>query len=343
MNRKNNGKKRKIRVSTIIFIILDCLAIAGFVITYGPWDTLRNLYVNTAMNTMDHQYLARIFYSEERINEIMNSNYFVTINEDVDLDDIVIDTSEKNTYKDEYEKELLTRDEGNNLYKLINLKVGNANAYLVAIYEPTKVQLIAKEKLGTEHGERIITMCERYGGIVCINGGGFVDYGYGSGIPIGYVIEDGIITWSDGDVNTFRSDLIGITKDGKLKLMSNATGQEALDAGVMDAMTFGPFLIVNGKSLEIHGDPWGRSPRVAIAQRQDGVMMFLVIDGENYINGASLQDVIDTLLKYGAYNAANLDGGTSSTLIIDNKLINNPPKAKATNGRYVITGWGLIP
>lgn len=343
MNKKKIKTRKKITTWNIIFIVLDVLALMGFFVTYGPWDGLRNLYVNTAMNTMDHKYLARIFYSEDRINEIMNSSYFVTIDEDVDLDDIVIDTSEKDTYKDEYEKELLTRDEGNNLYKLINLKVGNANAYLVAIYEPSKVQLIAKEKLGTKSGERIITMCERYGGVVCINGGGFVDYGYGSGIPIGYVIEDGVITWSDGDVNTFKSDLIGMTKDGKLKLMSQATGKEALDAGVMDAMTFGPFLIVNGKSLEIHGDPWGRSPRVAIAQRQDGVMMFLVIDGENYINGASLQDVVDTLLKYGAYNAANLDGGTSSTLIIDNKLINNPPKAKATNGRYVITGWGLIP
>jgi len=343
MKMSKNIKKRKINISTIVFIVLDCLALLCFVLVYGPWDMLRNLYVNTAMNTMDHKYLAEVFYSKETIDKIMNSNYFVSLEEDVNLNNIVIDTSEKDTYKDEYEKELLTREEGNNLYKLINLKVGNANAYLIAIYEPEKVQLIAKEKLGTENGERIITMCERYGGVVCINGGGFVDYGYGSGIPIGYVIEDGVITWSDGDINTYRDNLIGMTKDGKLKLMSNATGQEALDAGVMDAMTFGPFLIVNGKSLEIHGDPWGRSPRVAIAQRQDGVMMFLVIDGENYINGASLQDVVDTLLKYGAYNAANLDGGTSSTLIINNKLINNPPKAKATNGRYVITGWGLIP
>ena len=335
--------KKKLNKSTIVFIILDLLAISCFVLVYGPWDKLRNLYVNTAMNTMDHKYLAKVFYSDEVINEIMNSSYFITIDEEVNLDNIVIDTAEKDSYKDEYEKELLTREEGNNLYKLINLKVGNANAYLIAIYEPEKVQLIAKEKFGTSSGERIITMCERYGGIVCINGGGFVDYGYGSGIPIGYVIEDGNITWSDGDINTYRDNLIGMTKDGKLTLLSNTTGQEALDAGVVDAMTFGPFLIVNGKNLEIHGDPWGRSPRVSIAQRKDGVMMFLVIDGENYINGASLQDVIDTLVKYGAYNAANLDGGTSSTLIINNKLVNNPPKAKATNGRYVVTGWGLIP
>ena len=337
------NKKRKIKKSTIMFAILDLLAIGGFVITYGPYDYLRNLYVNTAMNTMDHQYLAKVFYSDETINEIMSNNYFVSLNDDVNLDDIVIDTSEKKTFKDEYEKELLTREDGNSLYKLINLKVGSADGYLVAIYDPTKVQLIAKEQLGTEHGERIITMCERYGGVVCINGGGFVDYGYGSGIPMGYVIEDGTITWSDGDVNTTRGNIIGMTAEGKLKLMSDATGSEALEAGIVDGLEFGPFLIVNGKPLEIVGDPWGRSPRVAIAQRQDGVMMFLVVDGENYINGASLQDIVDTLLRYGAYNAANLDGGTSATLIIDDTLINNPPKAKSTNGRYVITGLGLVP
>lgn len=339
MERKK--KKSKIKKATIIFIILDLLAISGFVITYGPWDYLRNLYVNTAMNTMDHKYLARIFYSEEKISKIMDNNYFVTIDEDVNLDDIVIDTSIKTTFKDEYEEELLTRNE-DDLYKLINLKVGNANAYLVAIYDPTKIHVISKEKLGTEHGERIITMCERYGGSVCINGGGFVDYGYGSGIPTGVVIENGEIKWSDGDVSETRDNIIGMTKDGKLKLMSNATANEALDAGVTDGLVFGPFLIVNGTPLEIVGDPWGRSPRVAIAQRKDGIMMFLVIDGENYINGASLSDVVETLQKYGAYNAANLDGGTSSTLIINNKLINNPPKAKTTNGRYVVTGWGLI-
>ena len=187
-------------------------------------------------------------------------------------------------------------------------------------------------------------MCERYGGVVCINGGGFVDYGYGSGIPIGYVIEDGEITWSDGDPATTRSQIIGLTEEGKLKLMNNATGEEALAAGVTEGLQFGPFLIVNGKSMEIVGDPWGKAPRVVIAQRKDGIILFLVVDGENYINGASLGDLVDTLEKYGAYNAANLDGGQSSTLIINNELYNNPPAAaKSTNGRYVITGFGLIP
>ena len=341
MRRKRKNKKKKIMKRTIFFAICDILALICFFIMYGPIDTFRNKFVSTAMNTMTHQWMAKVFFSEEKINKIMSNNYFITINEDANLDDIVIDTKEKNTYKDEYDKQILTRDPGNDLYKVIDLKVGNSNAYLVAIYDPTKVRLISTKKFNIGgYGERIITMCERYGGKVCINGGGFVDNGLGSDIPLGYVIQDGKITWGDRE----RSNIIGMTKEGKLKLMSNTTGEEALKAGIIDALSFDPFLIVNGKELEIVGDPWGSSPRMAIAQRKDGIIMFLAVDGENYIDGATLKDIIDILKKYKAYNAANLDGGTSSSLVIEGKLYNKPPAAAArTGGRYVVTGWGLIP
>lgn len=338
-----NKKKKRLLILTIVCAILDVLALTCFFLAYGPIDYFRNLYVNTAMKTMNHQYLAYVFYSEKMVEEIMNSNYFITIDEEVNLDDIVIDTSEKKSYKNKYDKEILTRDPGNDEYKIIDLKVGGSKAYLVAMYHPEKVKLISMETLGTQKGERIITMCERYGGAVCINGGGFVDYGYGSGIPTGYVIENGEIRWSDGDSATTPGQIVGITDEGKLLLL-NGTGDQALAKGVTSGLEFGPFLIVNGKAMEVVGDPWGKAPRVAIAQRKDGVMLFLVIDGENYINGASLQEMIDILLLYGAYNAANMDGGQSSTLIVNNKLYNNPPAAaKSTNGRYVVTGWGLIP
>lgn len=338
-------KTKKIYISTIIFVLLDIIAIFCFFVMYGPWDKVRNLYVNTAMKTMNHQYLANIFYSNEIVEEIMSRNYFITINEDANIEDIIIDTSEKENYKNEYEKELLTREKGNDLYKIINLKVGTSNGYLVAIYEPKKVKLISTKQFNVGgKGERILTMCDRYEAIVCINGGGFEDFGYGSDIPIGIVIQDGKITWGEDTRETARDNIIGITKDGKIKLMANATANEALEAGINEAMVFGPFLIVNGKPLEIVGDPWGQAPRVAIAQRKDGVMLFLVIDGENYINGATLQNMVDILLQYGAYNAANLDGGQSSSLTVNGKLYNNPPAAaKRQGGRYVVTGWGLIP
>ena len=337
--------KAKIYKTTILFIIFDLFAIAGFIIMYGPWSYIRNLYITTAMQTMKHQYLAKVFYNDKSIEKIMDSNYFVKIEEDVNIDAININTKAKVKYKDKYEEELLTREYPEDLYKIINLKVGSSNGYLVAIYAPEKVKLIALKKFNSVgHGEKVVTMCNRYNGVVCINGGGFEDQGYGSDIPIGTVIQNGEITWGRENADTSRDDIIGVTKDGKLKLMANATANEALKAGINDAMVFGPFLIVNGKPLNIVGDPWGKAPRVAIAQRKDGVMMFLVVDGENYINGASLQDMIDILQRYGAYNAANLDGGQSASLTVKGKLYNvPPPEAKKYGGRYVVTGWGLIP
>lgn len=345
MKKIKKKKQKRIHKKTIVFIILDILAICGFIMMYGPWDFVRNLYVNTAMKTKDHKYLANIFYSEETINKIMSSNYFITIDEDVILDDIIIDTSEKDHYDNEYDKEILTRTPGNNDYKIINIKVGISKGYLIAIYDPTKVNLIRAKNfnIGT-YGEQVTAMCKRYGGLVCINGGGFEDEGVGSDLPLGYVIDDEEIVWPLSGHDTQKGNLIGFNDEGKLLLLSNTTGIEAIESGMIDGLEFGPFLIVNGKPLEIVGDPWGRSPRVAIAQRKDGVVLFLVIDGENYIDGASLSDMIEVLLKYGAYNAANLDGGHSTSLSINGKLYNNPPSiAKKQGGRYVVTGFGLIP
>lgn len=342
--KKRRKKKKKISALTILFIILDLCAIGGFVMMYGPWPKVRNFYVNTAMKTKDHQYLAKVFYNDETISKIMNSNYFIEIKEKVKLDDVIIDTSPKSSYKNKYDEEILTRDGNNNDYKIINIKVGISKGYLVAIYDPTKVTLIRAKNFNIgRYGEQVTAMCNRYNASVCINGGGFVDFGTGSDIPLGYVIDDGEIVWPANNWDTNRGNLIGFNNEGKLLLLASSTGTEALEAGMKDGLEFGPFLIVNGKPLEIVGDPWGKSPRVAIGQRKDGVVLFLVIDGENYIDGASLQDTIDVLTKYGAYNAANLDGGHSSSLAVNGVLYNNPPAiAKRQGGRYVVTGFGLL-
>ena len=92
--------KKKIYKSTILFVLLDIIVAACFFIMYGPWPKIRNLYVNTAMKTMSHQYLANVFYSDEQIQEIMASNYFIAIEEDTNTDDVIIDTKEKSSYKD---------------------------------------------------------------------------------------------------------------------------------------------------------------------------------------------------------------------------------------------------
>ena len=347
MKKINKKKKRKgLTILTILFAIADILAITCFVIMYGPWTYFQNLFVTTAMKTRSHQYLAYVFYSEEKVKAIMNNNYFITIKEDVNLDDIIIDTSEKTSYKDKYEEELLTRENGNDSYKVLDVKVGNAKGYLIAIYEPEKVKLIRTKKFNAgTFGERVVDMCNRYGGAVCINGGDFANgLSNGSDVPISYVIDEGEIAWAENNDYERKGNIIGITEDGKLQLLNNTTGDAAIEAGVKYGLEFGPFLIVNGKSMEIHGMPYGVANKCVIAQRKDGVIMFLITEGETYIDGASLKDVIEILEKYGAYNAANLDGGQSTSLVINNKLVNTPNYlAKKQGGRYVVNGFGLIP
>ena len=238
----------------------------------------------------------------------------------------------------------MTREPGNNDYKLLNVKVGNAKGYLVAIYNPKKVSLLRTKRFNTgRFGERVVDLCKRYGGSVCINGGGFANgLANGSDVPQGYVIDNNKVVWPEDGSNNL-GNIIGFTGDGKLKLMTNTTGTRAVEAGIKYGIEFGPFLIVNGKSIKIEGTPFGVANKCAIAQRKDGVVMFLVTEGETYVDGASLKDVVDTLKKYGAYNAANLDGGQSTSLVINNEMINTPNYlAKKQGGRYVVTGWGLI-
>ena len=97
--------------------------------------------------------------------------------------------------------------------------------------------------------------------------------------------------------------------------------------GVTEGLTFGPPLIMNGKKVIRSGDGgWGISPRSAIGQKKDGTMMFLVIDGRQpgYSIGATLVDVQNIMYEKGAYIAANLDGGSRTTLYYNGNVVNKP-------------------
>ena len=98
------------------------------------------------------------------------------------------------------------------------------------------------------------------------------------------------------------------------------TAQAALDRGVRDAVSFGPVLVVNGEAVEVNGSGSGLNPRTAI----DGSILLVVIDGRQVNSlGASYSDVIELMLEYGAVNAANLDGGSSSLMYYNGEYINS--------------------
>ena len=116
------------------------------------------------------------------------------------------------------------------------------------------------------------------------------------------------------------------TKDGNL-IVGNYSKAELKEKDVVEGISFGPALIVNGEKMITHGDGgWGVGPRTAIGQRKDGTVLFLVIDGRQpgYSVGATLRDIQNIMYEEGAVIAANLDGGSSSTLYYNGKVINKP-------------------
>lgn len=339
-------KYPKIIISVLAVIIVFASSFAFLL--YGPWDKFRVWLITTAMTTMSHQYLATWFYDDETIDDILKRNYVEESGESTDLNQIAfVDHNTQSTmFLNKYEKEILTKDPDNDLYKKVDITGDGQRGYLVAIYDPSKVKIAVSKNLG-KSGQMLTTMAKDNDAVIAMNASGFIDPNYMSngGLPHGPVIKDGKLV-SNQQRFGGGGGLIGFTKDNKL-ILSHMTGEEAVKAGIRDAIDFGPFLIVNGTPAFIKGNGgWGTAPRSAIAQRKDGIVLFLVMDGRDYVNGISGSDMVDLteiLLRYGAYNAANLDGGTSSGLIINNEFVSKPvngsgqKKTRAIPDAWIVT------
>jgi exopolysaccharide biosynthesis protein len=347
-HKKNSKKKKKKKGSKVaaVFSVLFSLGTIGIIVVlfllYGPYNGFRDWLVTTAMTTMTHQYFATWFYDDKTIEYILDNNKVVELDEDTDTS--LIDTnataSQVTEYENEYERAILERDPDNNDYKIIEISGKGYDGYLVAVYDPSRVKTVCTENLGTS-GQYLTTMAKNNDALIAINGGGFNDPNYNStgGEPLGITVCSGKYVTSASYSGS--GGIIGFTEDDKL-VLTKASVSEAKKLGIRDAVTFGPFLIVNGKAAEVVGNGgWGEAPRTVIGQRKDGIVLFLVIDGRKGTKqGASIKDLIEIMKNYGAYNAANLDGGTSSVLVVNNVIVNDPiDSTGAHKTRPISTGF----
>ncbi|WP_146809607.1 phosphodiester glycosidase family protein [Aneurinibacillus danicus] len=203
---------------------------------------------------------------------------------------------------------------------------------IMYIKDPRLIHVVASHSPG---GEKVSNMAARKNALAAINGGGFFltdkteemtgpEFDGVERImhPLGIVISEGKKVIGDEKA---KHDIVGFTKDGVL-ISGRYTYDQMKKLGVQEAVSFLPRLIVNGKPMITEGDGgWGVAPRTAIAQKKDGTVMFLVIDGRAIHSfGATLRDVQQELLKRGAVNAVNLDGGSSSSMYYRGKTITTP-------------------
>lgn len=325
---KNRGaNKRKLRkwIKIVMGIFMSFYVLGCFtfvMLLYGPNDRFRTWLITTAMGTMNHQHYCKWFYSKKQIDEVLNKNYIIESGDSTDAS--LIDKNAQLEYN-EYEKEIMTHGKDEK-YKIVSFEVNGAQAYIAAIYDSSKLKLAVTQQVGVL-GEYVTHMTERLNGILAINAGGFVDQGVNSGeYPTGITIVDKqIVTNNEYGTTTSTGGIIGITDDNVLVLLKNTTADEAIKKGVRDAVSWGPFLIVNGvKSIVSGNGGWGGGARTAIGQRKDGTLLFLQVGSNSYrTNGAGMEDLVEIMARYGAYNAANLDGGTSSVLVVRrNEAIN---------------------
>ena len=340
--RKKKSIFKKILITILTLIIVGSATLAFLL--YGPFPNFREWLITTAMTTMTHQYFATWFYSDETIQEVLNKNKVAESDETTDPTlTVIVDSKDKSLeYANEYEKQILEKDPGNDDYKIIEIEGDGYEGYLAAIYDPSRIKTIVTKKLGTS-GQYLKTMADDNDALLAINGGGFIDPNFSSNgaNPLGITFADGKLITSN--TYTGAGGLIGFTQSNKL-VLGKMTVEQAKEMEIRDAVTFGPFLIVNGKSSEVLGNGgWGTAPRTAIGQRQDGIVLFLVIDGRTVKRpGADMNDLIEIMKNYGAYNAANLDGGTSSVMYVDGEIINDPiDSTGAHKTRFISTGFML--
>lgn len=352
LKRKRNSKALKLTLSTLYIAVFVVVGI----MLYGHNSSLRDFIIDKAMSTTNHQYLATWLFDEATISKSLLQLKEATQVEIIGSDKIDFDEVNYNQkiYDNIYEEQVLSKENEDDLYKIIEIEGTTIGAnykykgYLVVVYDPSKVKLATSTGAGVtnnSYGEILSTISKKNNALVAMNAGGFYDPYWRSngGIPHGAVIKDGVIQseFRRGDVS---GGLIGFNYDNEL-VLKRMTAQEAVDAGIRDAVDWGPYLIVNGKNqyANVKTYSWATS-RTVIGQRKDGIVLMLVVDGGNQPGsfGASYADTAKIMENYGAINAANLDGGTSTALVENHQYVNNPWNGKKRTIRSLPNAWIVV-
>lgn len=319
-SKKKRKKKKKFSWKAFVcFIIFEFVftAITGpLLVFYGPFQNVKKTVVGTAMQTFSHQFIAKAFLSDKQINAILKGD-----------DGSSSDEQASGSEQQDVSKIKVSNNHDSNIERY-DIQGKKFDAYILEIKDPTRVKVGMTNKVGKQ-GERTSQIAEEHDAVAAINGGGFTDKSAdgklwaGTGaFPTGVVMIDGQVKYSDLNSNDEKVDIMGLNRKGIL-IVGKYSINELKNIGIQQAIGFGPALVVNGKPAK--GLDPGPNPRTCIGQKADGTIILLVIDGRQGLKvGATLKEAQEIMMQYGAVNATNLDGGSSSTMYYNSEIINNP-------------------
>lgn len=306
---------------TVILIAAGGLAGAIYTLNYGPSGSAREIFVLSVRETSAIGFLADWILPPDVVESIVTGN---TIEEfgSVSNPELIVIPDKKGNESDDEEKDV----------EIVPVRGITFYGRMMIVKDPSRVKVGVCENLGdaSKSGDDLDEMLERYDALAGVNAGGFDDpNGGGTGsIPEGFVFAGGEMVFG---TDTTQCVMVGFNTDNIL-VVGKMTGAEAKAAGIRDAIAFGPILVQDGKPANVKGLTLNLNPRTAIGQRADGAVLILVIDGRQANSlGASYTDLIEVMMEFGAINACNLDGGSSSAMYYEGKLISN--LAALTGGR----------
>lgn len=306
-------------IGITLAVIIITLFLTIFLICHGPSESARNLFVTTILETGQLKFLASVFLSDSEISEIVSQNSLSTMQEEVDTGLITVD---ENT-----EKELI---------EIHKVSGNNFEGTMMIVNDPSKISL-ATTYPWSEYGKELDKLVTENNAIAGINGGLYYSDANKGGRPLGVTVSNGEI--QDMSLGATGLHLIGFDEDNILRIIdiSNMNRNEIKELitteKIRDAVSFQEEasdsnnhfvkLIINGEKRELNGMGSGANPRTAIGQREDGSVLLLVTDGrgKNGHLGATAADLIEIMSEYGAINAANIDGGSSSTMYYNGEYL----------------------
>ncbi len=308
-------------VETVLLLVIAAYGVL-YVVAKGPSPSARDLFVMSVRETSAAGFLADLFFTPEEIAIIENQD---GVEEFEDTDTSLIQIPQPT--EDPADTPAgpvpdawgLVDEDGDGLI-LESITGEGYNGYMLVVLDPSRVIMGSVPSTYGEKGYSVAEMVEEFDAVAGINAGGFEDLnGRGNGsVPDAMVVFDGKTYYSGKGI---RSGFVGFDSKNILhvgKFNESQVKKKDIQYGV----SFGPILVTNGKAAKGLGS--GVNPRTAIGQRSDGAVLMLVIEGRQISSmGATYQDLADIFLEYGAVNACNLDGGSSSMLWYQGKYMNN--------------------
>ena len=331
------GRVVLVFLTTIVAIVL-ALTIIIATIVKGPSVAARDTFVTTVLESGNLKFLAHIFLNDEQINEIIAKTSMGQMDSEVDTDLINTDGEVEGNFDE-------------NGIEVVTINGSNYFATMLIVKDPSKVCVgTTFNGSGGEYGENIDVITRNAGAVAGVNGGIYMADLNKGGSPYGVCVSKGIIQYNDpSGYPYYGMHMIGLDNNNILRIVNiegwspDQFANYVREQGIRDAVAFQDeasdsnnhfvSLVINGEARELNGAGSGANPRTVIGQREDGAILLLVTDGRGKAGhlGATASDLISIMLKYGAVNAANLDGGSSSCMYYDGEMLMDSVTLWATN------------